>query len=177
MCVDPFSLLATVGKTVGTTLAGASNALTLASGAFGAISQYQNARVRAQAASINAQNAEDAARDRLRQGEEESDRVRAAAAAARGDRLVAMAANGVDVTSASAIELLGEGDMLAEEDAFAVRETALNQAESGANRAASFRADAATARSESLLSPVRTILGTAAKVGERYQQYLQPEFA
>lgn len=80
-----------------------------------------------------------------------------------------MAANGVDVSSSDAIALLDETKTLAEQDAFAIRENARRGAEGYSQQAANFRADAASAKSESFFGPIKTILGTAARVGDRYR--------
>lgn len=173
MCLDPVSLLGVAGKAGGTVLSGVSTAVSVVSGVLGAYSQYQNARVQAQVARNNAVAADNAALEAIEQGREESDLIRRRAARFQGQQAVAMAANGVDVTSDNAIGLLGETLMLSEEDAFATRENALSRAEDFAQQSANFRADAATADSAAFFQPIQTILGTASKVGRRYSNMVE----
>lgn len=188
MCIPAIVAgLATVGTTISTALGGAaatagaaggasalaglSTLATVAGGAITAYSGYQNAKAAEAAAKVNAQQADLAALDAIREGADRSDQVRRRAAAMRADQKVAMAANGIDVGSASAIELLDETTLLGEQDAFAIRESSRSVARGQDVQAANYRADASTARSEAFYRPVQTILGTASKVGRQYASY------
>lgn len=188
MCIPAIMTgLATIGTSISTALGGAaaagsaaggasalaglSTAATIAGGALTAYSGYQNAKAAEAAAKINAAEAERAAADTMRAGRDRSDLARRAAAQLRADQKVAMAANGIDVSQASALEILDETTLLGEEDAFAIRETARGAARGQNIQAANYRADAITARSEAFYRPVSTLLGTASKVGRQYASY------
>jgi hypothetical protein len=191
MCIPVAAIvptLAKVGTTIGTFLGGAGvagaagagaagasaaaggigTALTLASGGLTAYSQYRNARMAETVANRNAEAQDRAAIEAMREGEERSTRQRQAAAVFQGQQRVGMAANGIDVTSAGALGMLDETKLLAEEDAFAIRETARRVAGNADIAATNARVEAQSQRSASFFEPVGTILGTASKVGQRY---------
>jgi hypothetical protein len=198
MCVDPVSIglaISKVGATIGTALGGSAaaagagsaaaasagaggigTALTLASGGLTAFSQYRNAQMQAAVAERNAKAQDRAAVEAMQEGEERSTRQRQAAAVLQGQQRVGMAANGVDVSSTSALDFLDETKTLAEEDAFAIRETARRGAGNLDIAASNSRADAQSARSAAFFEPVGTVLGTASRVGRRYA-YMTADYA
>lgn len=182
MCIDPVSIglaISTVGASIGTALGGTAaagsaaaggigTALTLASGGLTVYSQMQNARMQGQIATRNAEAQDRAAIEAMREGEDRSTRQRQAAAVLQGQQRVGMAANGIDVTADSAIEFLDETKTLAEEDAFAIRESSRRMAGNADIAASNARAEAQSQRSASFFEPVGTVLGTASRVGRRY---------
>jgi hypothetical protein len=189
MCFDPVTIgatLAKVGTTIGTALGGSAaaggaaasagagglaTAMTLGSGLISTMGMIQNSRAQAKAAEMNARAQQEAARQAIEQGQQEAERQRRAGAAMLGEQRVAMAANGVDVTSAAAIDVLDDTRFLIEEDAFAVRENARRKAQGNAQAAANYRAEASSARSQGIFGAASTLLTTGAKVGKRYAHY------
>ena len=168
MCIPALAAAVPALTGTSTVLGGLSTIFTIGSGILGAYTAYQGAKTAQAAAQASAAQADQAALQALEEGDQRSDKLRRAAHIAQGDQRVAMAANGVDVTSGNAISLLDETKALSEEDAFAIRENALRSARGYAQQAANFRAEASSARSEALFTPIRTILGTASRVGRRY---------
>ena len=182
MCIPAIMAgLSTIGTTVSTALggtaasasalAGLSTIATVGSGAVTAYSSYQNAKMAEAAGRMNAKAADQASLDAIREGEQRSDQARRAAARLRADQRVGMTANSMDVSGVDAIGILDETTLIGEQDAFAIRESARSVAQGQSIQAANYRADARTARSESLFAPIRTVLGTASKVGSQYASY------
>lgn len=168
MCFDPVSITAMLGN-IG--FGGLGTAATAASGVVGAYSAIQQGNAAKAAAEATARQQETAARESLRQGEDESDRQRRAGAAMLAQQRVAMAANGVDASGVTAIEMLDDTKNLIEEDAFAIRQNARNAASNYSQMAANSRAEGASAASTGRWGAVGTILSTGAKVGEKYSQW------
>lgn len=179
MCfVDPLSIgLAAAGAPVGpmawlgsmfSGLGGVGTAAQAASGVVGAYSAIQSGNAAQAAAQATARQQDAAARDALRQGEDESDRQRRAGAAVLAQQRVAMAANGIDASSASAIEMLDDTKRDIELDAFAIRRNATSQAQGLSQMAANSRTEGANAASQGLWGGVGTILTTGAGIGSAY---------
>jgi len=180
MCFDPISMAATLKAAtvaVGTTLGGVGTAATVGAGAITAYSQVKNMRSQAAAASATAAAQDEAARQAVEQGEQESDRLRTRSSVAEGENIAAMAAQGVDVNSAQAIDILDDNRFLAEEDAFTIRSNAGRRADQFSQSAANSRSQARTARSNAIWQPVSTILTTGARVGSKYASWAAPEEA
>lgn len=175
MCFDPVTAIAGIkaaAASVGTALGSVGTAVTIGSGVLSAYSQVQNSRLQAQAAARTAQAQEEAARQALEQGEQESDRRRQAGAAMASSNMAAMAANGLDVSGAQALDILDDTRFLVEEDAFAIRENARRRGEGFSQAAANSMADAASARRNAFFAPVQTLLSTASTVGRRYASWV-----
>ena len=132
----------------------------------------QNAKAQAEAATRTARAQEQAAREALEQGADESDRRRQAGAALMGENRAAMAANGVDVTGAQALDVLDDTRFLIEEDAFAIRENSRRQARNFSQSAANSRTQAENARRDAFFAPVQTLLSTASSVGRQYSSWV-----
>lgn len=161
---------------IGTGLAGSLGTVaTIGSGLITAYSQMQNAKAATQAAEQTATAQERAAFETLQQGEDESDRRRAAGAAIKSENRVALAASGVDVGGEHALDLLDDQSTIVEEDAFAIRETARRRATGFSQDAANSLTEANSQRSEATFAPISTILTTAAKVGSKYTPYITKE--
>lgn len=143
-------------------------AATVGSGLLSAYSQVQNNRSMAKAARQTSEAQSAAALEALEQGEQESDRLRARAAQQQGENVVALAAQGVDVSGAQAIDLLGDSALLVEEDAFSIRENARRTAEGYSQQAANSMSQARTYDSNAFFQPIGTALGTVSKVGNKY---------
>lgn len=143
----------------------------IGAGLFGAIGQAQNARLQAEAARRSAEYAQEAARESLEAGEQESDLVRRRGAQLMGQNMVAMAANGMDVTGVQALDVLDDTRQGVEQDAFRIRTNAWREAKSLSQQSANYRAEEASARSAAFFQPLQTIMSTAATVGNRYASW------
>lgn len=181
MCIDPVSIAA-IGSSIGTALGGAAAgastlgglATMMSLGATGitAVTQMQNAKAEAKAAEMNATAMNKSAIDNLNAGAEASDQKRRQGAALMSSQKAAMAANGVDVTSSSALDLLDDTKFMVEQDAFTIRENALRRSEGMSVQAANYTAEANTQRSNAIWKPIGTLLSGAAKVGDRYSSWV-----
>ncbi|QRZ14736.1 hypothetical protein JWJ88_17375 [Paracoccus methylovorus] len=181
MCLDPLSAaLSAAGAPVGpmawlsnifSSFGGLGTVATAASGAASAYAAVQQGNAAQAAAEATAKQQEAAARESLQQGEEESDRRRRAGAGLLAQQRVAMAANNVDVSAASAIELLDDTKAGIEDDAFAIRQNFRNQAGNYSQMATNSRAEGGSAASQGLWGGVGTILSTGAQVGSKYSHW------
>ena len=175
MCFDPVTAIAGIQAAVGsigTTLGTIGTAASIGGGVISAYAQVQNAKAQAEAATRTAQAQEEAARQALEQGAQESDRRRQAGAAMIAENTAAMAASGVDVTGAQALDVLDDTRFMVEEDAFAIRENSRRRAEGHSQAAANSLADASSARRNAFFAPVQTLLSTASSVGRRYASWV-----
>lgn len=186
MCADPVSLISTLGSVfgggaaagaagaaAGSTLLGTiATVATIGGGIMKARAQARNYQAQAEAAERTAVATEKVARQTVEQGDQESDRRRAAGRALRSENTAALAANGIDVGSSHALDILDDTSLLVEEDAFAIRESARYEADGRYTQAENARADAASARSSARFAPIQTILGTASSVGEKYASWI-----
>ena len=170
MCFDPISMMAMAGA--GGTFGTIATIASVAGGVITAYSQVQNAKAQAAAATRTAEAQDQAALDAIEQGNQESDKQRRAGAAMVAENTAAMAANGVDVTSAHAIDILDDTSLLVEEDAFSIRETARRKAGNFSQSAANSRAEAKSAKSQAFFAPIKTLLSTASSVGNKYASWL-----
>lgn len=91
-------------------------------------SQARIAEINAGLAETNAKWLEGAADDATRQGEAQLAASRRKAAGLKGSQRAAMAANGVDLTSDTALDVVTSTDVLAAEDEQAIRENAVRTA-------------------------------------------------
>lgn len=146
-------------------------AASAASGVVGAYSTLQQGKAAEAAAKATAKQQQEAAVESLRQGAEESDRQRRAGAVQMAQQKIAMAANGVDLGSASAIEVMDDTKAMIEEDAFAIRHNAGQQAKGYAQQAANSLTQGRNAKSESRWGAFNTILNTGAKVGPKFRAW------
>lgn len=152
-------------------LRGAGGFANLGSGVLSAYSMLQNGRAQAAAAARTAAAQEEAARRALEAGEEKSDKTRRKAALLAGQQKISNAANGVDLGSASALDLLDDTALLAEADAFAIRENARSSATNFSQSAANSLAQGASANSQGTFGALGTLLTSASKVGKRWAPY------
>lgn len=175
MCFDPISAIAGIKAAVtaiGTSLGSIGTIASIGSGVLSAYSQVQNSKAQAAAAISTAKAQEEAARDAIEQGDQESDKRRRAGAAMQAENIAGMAANGIDVGGVQALDVLDDNQFLIEEDAFSIRENARRSATNLSQSAANSRAEAASARSNSVFAPISTVLTTAAKVGNKYATWV-----
>ena len=168
--------LAKLGTTLSTTLGSLSTALTVGSGVVGAVTAVQQGKANAAAAAATARAQEQSARETLQQGKDEADRRRRAGAALQAEQSVGLAANGVDLGSAAALDMLGDTKRLVEEDAFAIRENSRRAAAGLSQGAANSLAEAKSQRSAGKWGAIDTILTTGAKVGAKYSSWAAEKY-
>ncbi len=171
MCIAAIPALWSTLTAAGGTMGAIGTAATAASGVVGAYSSIQSSKAAAAAAEATAKQQAAAARESIIAGDQESDRQRRAGAAVLSQQKVAMAANGVDLNSASALELLDDTKAGIEADAFAIRKNATNQAQNYNQMAANSITEGRNAKSQGTWGAVSTLLSTGAKVGEKYSQW------
>lgn len=145
--------------------------LQLGGALVGGLSQMANARASARAATRSAQYADEAAREALESGKQESDLRQRAGAKLMGQNAVAAAANGMDVTSGSALDMLEDTHSSVNQDAFRIRTNAWRESKALSQQAANYRAEAASANSAARFAPIQTVLGAGARVFDRWGQY------
>lgn len=150
---------------------GLGTAASAASGLVGAYSSIRNANAANAAAQATAKQQEQAALDSLRQGEDESDKARRAGASMMAQQRVAQAANGIDVSAPSALEVLDDTKRGVEQDAWAIRKNANNAATGYMQQAANTRQEGRNALSQGRWGSAGTLLTTAATVGDKYSQW------
>lgn len=144
---------------------------TAASTAVAGYSAVKSGNAAQAAAEATAKQNDAAARDSIRQGEDESDRQRRAGAAVLAQQRVAMAANGVDASGATAIEMLDDTKAAIEDDAFAIRKNATNQARNFTQSAVNARVEGDNAASAGRWGAAGSLLSGGAKVGAKYSQW------
>jgi len=174
MCFDPVTAIAGISSaisSIGTTLGAIGTIASIGGGVISAYAQVQNSKAQAAAATRTAEAQDEAARDAIEQGKQESDKRRRAGAALQAENVAGMAANGIDVGGAQALDVLDDSQFLIEEDAFTIRENSRRQATNLAQGAANSRAEAASAKSNAFFAPVQTLLSTASKVGNKYASW------
>lgn len=159
----------TIGLMVASTLASARGAYVQSKAAQG------QARFQAGVARNNATMAEYAAKDAIERGGEAANRSNQQYRQLRGKQVVAMAANGIDLGSGSAANILEDTDVMASIDATTIRNNAARQAwgyqVEGQNYSSSAKMYDASADAESpWMSAGASLLGGAAQVGMAGQQ-------
>lgn len=175
MCVDPVTAMAfikTATATIGASMGTIGTVASIGGGVISAYSQVQNAKAQQAAATRTAEAQDVAARQSIEQGDQESDKRRRAGAALQAENKVGMAANNIDVGSTQALDVLDDGEFLIEEDAFTIRENSRRSATGMAQAAQNSRADAQTAKSNATFAPIKTMLTTAATVGNKYSSWV-----
>jgi len=158
----------------------ASVAASAAGGAMNTVGSYYSAlgeksslRFQATMAELNADAAESNARNSLRKGERQEQITRLDTAQLKSSQRVALAGNGVDLTSDTAAAVLTTTDVLGEIDANQTKANALREAWGHRTEAVSHRNDAMMKRATAgAISPgmaaFSTLLTSAAQVGSQY---------
>lgn len=103
-------------------------AATLATGAVGAVGQYQAGQFQEAVANQNAKVQEMQATDALQRGADEETRQRKRVRQLLGQQRVAMGANNVVLSSGSPLDILADTARLGEEDAITIRNNARREA-------------------------------------------------
>lgn len=142
-------------------------------GAAGAINQGNIAAAEAKA---NSKAQSEAAMQALAQGSEESsERFKEGRKLLARQRAV-MAANGVDVNSDQALDILDDTRTDTTEDAYAIRTNAARQADGFRQQQANYSAAASAAKTSSRYQAAGTLLSTASSVSRRWAQYGMGEY-
>lgn len=141
------------------------------SGIMGAVGAVQQGNAAAKAAEASAKAADNAAINAIVEGEQRAALQMRKGAKLLGQQKAAMAANGVDVGSGDALEVLDDthGEVMA--DALAISTTAYNRAESYGQQAANYRTEASSAASMGRATAYTSLLGAASKVSSRWSTY------
>lgn len=145
-------------------------------GGAGAIQQGQataaSAKYNAQVADMNAKLSDRAAKDALERGKLEEQKQRQKTQQVLGAQQAGMAANGVDLTFGSPLDLLVDTAVMGEMDALTIRTNSAREErdirQQGANyrgQAGMYRAQASSASSGGFLSAMGTVLGGGAQAG------------
>ena len=174
MCIDPLTMMASL-KAAGTAItAGLSGTLgtvaTVGGGILSAYSMHQQGKAANAAAQETAKAQDAAALQTMEAADREDLLMRKRFAQQEGGNKVALAASGVDVNSAGALELLGENRREFEEDALVIRTNAQRSANSQGLSAAATRQEGLNAKSAGTWGAVGSILSTASRVGDRYKK-------
>lgn len=141
------------------------------SGIMGAVGAVQSANAQADAANASAEAADRAAAQAMEQGHQKAELRTRRAAKLIGDQKVAMAANGVDVNGASALDLLDESRDDAMDDAMIIASDSHRQAENYGQTAANYRTQASTAKATGRAKAFTTLLGSASTVASRWTKF------
>lgn len=150
--------------------------ITMAMTAVGGYQQVQSqkaeARYDAAVAQNNAKVADNQARTELQIGNIEEDQQRRRVRQMLGAQRVALAANNVETTSGSALDLLSETAQFGEEDALTIRANAARRAWGYQVDAGNSRAAAEGTKARAKNQATATYLGTATKlVSQGYDYY------
>ena len=140
----------------------ASMAGTVLSGLYGAYSQYQSGKFNAKIAEENARQQEDAAQDALVRGGAEANRHRQLAKRYISSQNAALAANGLDISSGSALTQTTDTAALGELDALTAYNNAQRDAYGLKIGAANSRTQGSVARAQGNNAALGTLLTTAA---------------
>lgn len=159
--------------------------LTIGAAITGGIGQIQAAnadaearRYNAKVSEMNAELSRRRAKDAAERGARDEQRKRQEIAAIKGKQQAALAANGVDLSFGSPLDMIVDTAMLGELDALTVRRNAANesydylvQAENGRADAVLNRMNADAAQTGGYLAAAGTLLGGAS---DAYSQYKRP---
>lgn len=144
---------------------------TAAAGIQQAESAKAEARYNAAVENDKAKIADAQSQQALQLGSIEEDRQRARVRAAIGSQRVALAANNIDTSSGTALDLIGETAQFGEEDALAIRANA-------AREAWGYKAGATDARNQAKLTKAAgknkataSLLNTGAQLGQQGYSY------
>jgi len=154
-------------------LQGAGAASSVLGAYYGAQSQKSALNYQADIADINARMAEQSAQAELLRGEREYQAVRIKSANQKSKQRVALAANGVDLSQGTAVEVQTSNDVMGEIDANTVQSNAIRaawghriQGTNMQNEALMKRASASSINPE--MAAFSTLVSEGAKLGQSY---------
>lgn len=156
--------------TIGSTILGGAGAIQTAN------AQSAAAKASASVNDMNARIADRAAKDALERGKKDEQQHRAKTAALIGQQRASMAANGVDLTFGSPLDLLVDTAVLGEMDALTIRSNAYKEERDIRQQANNFRtqagvdrASASSIKTGGYLNAAGTLLGGGAKAYSVYK--------
>lgn len=149
---------------------GAVVGLMSASTAMSAGSSFFSGRYNQQIADMNADMADAQARDAITRGQEEERRHRQSVQGLIGRQRAALAAQGVDVNSGSALDVQADAAKFGALDAVTIRNNAAREAWGYRVQAANYKAEGRLAFNRGMLDAGGTLLGGAASTYMAYKQ-------
>lgn len=167
---------AAAGATAATTAAaGLTTAQTISLGlsaagaVLGGVSAYQQSATAKATAKYNAQQADVAAQDAIKRGDDEAARAQRNANQMVGAQRAAFSARGIDISDGTAASLIDQTDFFGQADAVTARNNAKKEAYAYRARAAGFNAQADA--ESPLLSTAGSLLGSAGNVADKWYRY------
>ncbi|ELY3455803.1 hypothetical protein SMY44_000289 [Cronobacter sakazakii] len=133
-------------------------AVTVASTAYSAYSQNQQAKYASAVANQNADIAEAQADDAINRGNAQADEVRRRNRIAQGSQAAAIAAGGGDLSTGGSLDIMGDTAQFGELDALTTVNNASREAYGYQTQAANSRAEASSARSQANMGVFSTLL-------------------
>lgn len=134
-------------------------------------SQYQQGKQQDQAAETNAKISSMQAKDAADRGAIEERNVRNNTRALIAQQRVALAANGIDISSGTPLNLQAEAAGLGEVDAVTARTNSLRQAWGFDSEAANLRAKGKSARQAGMVGAAGTLLSGASNAYSTYRKH------
>lgn len=132
----------------------ASTAVAAAGVAYSAVSSSNQAKYQSKVNNANAAMAEKASADALERGRTDAKNQARRSAALKGDQSAAMAANGLDLSFGSPLDIASDTATLGSEDALTVRENARRESLGYSINSANYSAQAAASRMQATSSLV-----------------------
>ena len=149
----------------------ASMLATAAAGAYSADASKNMGRYQQQVAEQNAELSEFKAQQAATIGSVQEERMRSRARQMVGQQRAAIAANGVEVGSGTALDLVSETALFGEEDALMTRFNAMNEAWGLRAQAVDYRNEGRAARTRGQNEATGTYLTTGANMASSYYNY------
>lgn len=166
---------AVAGTAATTAAAGLTTAQTISLGlsaagaALGGFTAYSQAASAKAAAKANAQQADMAAQDAIKRGDQQAADAQRNARQMVGAQRAAFSARGIDISDGTAASLIDQTDFFGQADAVTARNNARKEAYAYRARAAGFNAQADA--ESPLLSTAGSLLGSAGTVSDKWLRY------
>ncbi|MEQ5753808.1 hypothetical protein ABN363_01685 [Providencia rettgeri] len=141
----------------------------LASSGMQAYSQYQSGKFNADIANQNARQNEQAANDSINRGNAEAEKQRSRTRQLAGSQAAAMSANGLDLSSAGALDMFGDTAAMGTLDSLTLVNNSQREAYGLRMQAASDRLNAKMSRKEGNFGAMTTLLTAPIKAYGAYQ--------
>jgi len=138
---------------------------------MGAVGQHQQGKAANAAAKSNAKMIELQNEDTKTQALAEEDKIRRQGAATKSRQIVQIAANGVEVTTGSAAELIADTAMTTELDAMTLRNNTERAIWRGEYQKESVLAQGANTEDQANMGAVGSLLAGAGKVDSQWTKY------
>jgi hypothetical protein len=141
-----------------------------------AMGQMQQAKAASQAATYNSEVSNIMANDAILRGQAEEDAKRRETASLAGRQRAVMAANGVDITMGSPLQVLGDTARMGELDAISVRTDAEREATALRNQSQLYQAEASSALSGGAIGAFGTVLSGVGTVADKWYKMRAPSY-